>query len=427
MTNLQQMIGQALSVRGSQEQNENIQWFPRNEREAKPQGSSRIKLWQLEGLYHCPVIGTCLSRKELVRLADECSLLADRNNDYALHAEVVGWSKTRNPVAEKLHKLLDRKFANELSQFTACRDEQALLAAWKDMLGMGQVAAGMWVVMTHKHSSDKIRHIVYGDVHMLSHQLGAGQTADLRQLQVLRQEVAGLRAEKLHWQAEQAKQVRMQQEQREQLAALRVQNASLQSLQADQVERLAAYENGLVMIGMGQRLLALQAANEQLRDSAQRARMLEERLQASRHDVADLRKQRDKLAAERSFMERCLSALDTAPANCESSQPCDQCQQQSCRSVLYVGGRASLLAQYRLLAERAGCNLLHHDGGLEESLARLPELIGSADAVICPTDCVSHSAYYKVKAQCKRAGKPCLFIQSASVSGFATALAQIAF
>lgn len=426
MTKLQHMIGRALSAGGAQEQHENIQWFPRQEQEAKPQGGGRVKLWQLDGLYHCPVIGTCLSRKELVRLADECNLLADRNDEYALHTEVVGWSKTRNPVAEKLHKLLDRKFANELKQLASCRDDQALLVAWKDMLGVGQVAAGMWAVMTHKHCTDKIRHSVYGDVHMLSHQLGAGQTADLRQLQALRQEVAGLRVEKSRWLAEQAKQAQRLQEQREQLAALHAHNTRLQSLQDEQVERLTAYENGLVMIGMGQRLLALQAANEQLRDSAQRARSLEEKLQASRREVADLRKQHDRLAAERAFMERCLGALDTAPANCESSLQCDQCQQQSCRSVLYVGGRASLLAQYRLLAERAGCNLLHHDGGLEESLARLPELIGSADAVICPTDCVSHSAYYQVKAQCKRAGKPCLFIQSASVSGLVTALAQIA-
>ena len=38
----------------------------------------------------------------------------------------------------------------------------------------------------------------------------------------------------------------------------------------------------------------------------------------------------------------------------------------------------------------------------EESLSRLPELIRGADAVVCPTDRISHNAYYHVKAHCKR-------------------------
>lgn len=52
-------------------------------------------------------------------------------------------------------------------------------------------------------------------------------------------------------------------------------------------------------------------------------------------------------------------------------------------------------------------------------------MINSADAVICPTDCVSHSAYYQLKRHCKRTGKPCLLFKGAGVSGFAMALAQL--
>lgn len=93
--------------------------------------------------------------------------------------------------------------------------------------------------------------------------------------------------------------------------------------------------------------------------------------------------------------------------------------------MLCVGGRSSLLAQYRALAERLGIRLIHHDGGLEEALSRLPDMISGADAVICPTDCVSHTAYYQLKRQCKRSGKPCLLFKGAGVSGFAVALARL--
>jgi hypothetical protein len=93
--------------------------------------------------------------------------------------------------------------------------------------------------------------------------------------------------------------------------------------------------------------------------------------------------------------------------------------------VLCVGGRASTLGPCRQLAERLGIRLLHHDGGREESLARLPEPIRCADAVVCPTDSVGHSAYYQFKNHCKRVGKPRLFYKGAGVSGFALEMSRV--
>lgn len=52
-------------------------------------------------------------------------------------------------------------------------------------------------------------------------------------------------------------------------------------------------------------------------------------------------------------------------------------------------------------------------------------MIHGADAVVCPTDCVSHAAYFHIKRQCKRIGKPCLLYKGSSVSGFAVALARL--
>ncbi len=63
--------------------------------------------------------------------------------------------------------------------------------------------------------------------------------------------------------------------------------------------------------------------------------------------------------------------------------------------------------------------------GLEESLSRLPDMINGADAVLCPTDHISHNAYYHVKSHCKRIGRPCLFYKGAGVSGFAAAVARV--
>ena len=68
---------------------------------------------------------------------------------------------------------------------------------------------------------------------------------------------------------------------------------------------------------------------------------------------------------------------------------------------------------------------LHHDGGLEESLHRIDGVLAAADLVICQAGCISHNAYWRVKEQCKRTGKPCVFVKRSGVSSFGRVLANL--
>ena len=67
----------------------------------------------------------------------------------------------------------------------------------------------------------------------------------------------------------------------------------------------------------------------------------------------------------------------------------------------------------------------HHDGGREDNRQRLEVMLGSADAVFCATDCVSHDAYLRLKRYCKRHRKPCFLLRSSGMGCFAQALAGI--
>ena len=95
------------------------------------------------------------------------------------------------------------------------------------------------------------------------------------------------------------------------------------------------------------------------------------------------------------------------------------------KRVLYVGGRSSLVAHYKVLAEKFGCELIHHDGGREQSAHRLWELLGCADAVVCPVDCVSHEACSLVKQACKGCLKPLILARSSGLSSLARSLAEL--
>ncbi|WP_291993110.1 DUF2325 domain-containing protein [Candidatus Accumulibacter sp. ACC003] len=72
----------------------------------------------------------------------------------------------------------------------------------------------------------------------------------------------------------------------------------------------------------------------------------------------------------------------------------------------------------RKVVEQRGGNFLHHDGGLEESLHRIDAALAAADLVVCQAGCISHNAYWRVKEQCKRTGKQCVFLKSPGVASF---------
>lgn len=398
----------------------------------------RAKLWELDEKHLCPVIGTCLPVDELVKLGRRFFAQVDAREHFALHHEAVGQAKNRNNASEALHKHLERKYRTQIIAFERAKNDLEVLAAWQEHYARGDVAGALWAALTHRAASAETKQRVYADVHMLSHQIGAGQSAGVRRLSSLESECAAARValerQKTLQAASEAK-LRLQlQKALGECHRLRPAHDEATRLQA----RLLSFESGSAMIEMGRQLLALRAANEELMSTVQRGWALDKTLKAAHQEAQALARERDQLSVERDALARLLVAADAehgaehgaehrpdARSDCAGECPrCDPTRSSQC--VLYVGGRSSLLAHYRALAGRLGIRLIHHDGGVEESLSRLPEMIKGADAVICPTDCVSHSAYYQLKRQCKRSGKPCLLFKGAGVSGFAVALARLA-
>jgi len=172
-------------------------------------------------------------------------------------------------------------------------------------------------------------------------------------------------------------------------------------------------------------LMLAQAQAARAGEAERRIQALEERVGVLRSEKARLTRQRDELHDERDALEQLWATEVTPAATCDGD--CGNCSSSlRGRCVLCVGGRTPLLPQYRALAQRLGVRLIHHDGGREEALARLPDLLNASDAVICPTDCVGHLAYYQLKKHCKQNGKPCVLTRNSGVAGFAAALTRLA-
>lgn len=155
----------------------------------------------------------------------------------------------------------------------------------------------------------------------------------------------------------------------------------------------------------------------------ERLRVFQQRVIALEAEVGQLRTALRQAEGERDALERFYMDAETC-SGCEGSGMCAFALLPGCR-LLCVGGRAGLQAQYRALARRLGAELVVHDGGREEAMNRLPDLLSQADAVLCPTDCVSHAAYNQVKRFCKQYNKPCVMLRASGLASFAEGLRRL--
>lgn len=388
----------------------------------------RKKLWSLDSRFHCPVIDTCFTIEELRRLARKADISVGATmSDYELHHSFVHVAGNAVFAARAIHKWLDRKFGAAIKRFDACRDAGELGSLWDQATGQGEVAGAFWALITHPLVDAGLVQRVYGEVHMLSHLVGHSNRSTQQQLVMLKRRVAELE-EAQAWTAE-ASRLRIRElERRAEALAERTQRV-------DALEReLAATQARLAALENGEALAQLRAEKDAL---VQKLARVSRRAENAEREAREWMK----LALSNAPDPRTAPGLlPVSPGNvpaASSGEPCPpQCaaiEAGDCpgpdlcgRRILYVGGRNRQVAHFRDLVARRNGELLHHDGGLSESPARLAALVQRADAVLCPVDCVSHNACLQVKHICKRAAKRFVLLRSASLAGFVEALREVA-
>lgn len=399
----------------------------------------RSRLWEIWHKYHCPIIGTCLEVDDLRRLARKAGvrLLKDAQSDFDVHVSFVAAADEKNPLSIAVQKELERRYARSVKRFAAATSAAALLELWQQALAEGEVQGAFWAVMTHGLADVEVRTRAFEDVHMLSHQIGAGLRADLSALTKARKDLARLRHDS---EAEAKRQARRLQTKLTEIEHLRERVAQLEGIeQAYEAtrERLRELEDGRELRALRAQVATLEQDNERqgrrLADAELRANALEIGLGAAESEIVDLTAQLSEQVSACEALER-LVGIDDEGVGC-SVQDCETCGEShdripdlnlAGRRILCVGGRSDLAPRYRDLVQRCNGELIRHDGGLEDSQQRLEAVLASADAVICPADAVSHNAYSRTKRFCKRMGKPCVLVPRSSLGAFAQALTALA-
>jgi hypothetical protein len=391
----------------------------------------RRKIWELPE-FQCSVIGTCLSLEELKKLARKTHLkLSDEHDEFKVHAVFVKLSSQQGPVAKAVNKNLDKKYATVLRRFGAARGDERILELWREARAKGDIPGPYWAVLTHPESSSELMGRVFGEVHMLSHLVGAANRADIRRLAELERQLA--EKEQRHAKALTVYRGRLRDMVTETRASKqKITNMAkeLETARSQTKERgseeLRLENQGLQRALGAQSVMLLEASSRnetlarQIDAQERRIRFAEEELAEKRAEIRFLEEELSRLTQERE-LPACPGALcDKAGGpECPGPRLCG-------KRILYVGGRANLVQHYRALVERLGGEFLHHDGGLEQSRHGLPRIMGGVDAVLCPVDCVSHDACQCVKEVCKHSLKPCKLLRSSGLSSLVRSLEELA-
>lgn len=379
------------------------------------QSSRRRRLWDLEDHTHCPVLGLCLSIGELRRLAEKFGVAEAATEDYELHCHSMLECRRRTPLAESLQKEFDRRYAVALRQSSALKSTEALADWWLSSRDSTELAARVWAILTHARCNSTLEHRVLGEVHMQQHQAGSAQRVDRSRFDTAVDELAQVRRELV---ALQERQQRLIDEHARE--TLRQADLLMQS-------RAETTRRELACDALRADIDRLQAAGPSQADElAELARRCERQAAA----IDSLKREREalRLAAHRAPrtepVGRPVEEVTTATpplAAVAIAAPASLDE----RAVLCVGGRPASVPLYRHIVERNGGRFMHHDGGEEQSVARLDATLSAADLVICQTGCISHDAYWRVKGHCKRTGTPCVFVENPGTASLRRALAQL--
>ncbi len=406
----------------------------------------RKKLWDIEG-YYCSVIGTCFNRSELRKIAQrkEFSFIGGMT-DFQIHNRLVNLAENKMPESKVLQKLLERKYHRSVARFAKVKTVEGLKELWRLYLEKGAVAGAYWALLTHPAVSRELAAEAHGEIHMIGHdfigeyQREKGQQEELR----LRLKTA---EEKLAVEKQKVRELlqaleKSGQEKADVLAAKNALQRETESLRFREMAvqvRPKPVEAGVIK-AMQDRLEMLGYENTRLLGQSDQ---LESQLLLARKEAEDMQLRMDELEKtnlrllqeKKEFKEELLSLEESLLGNMLSACDCEGCDEQdsaTCpgpglcgRTVLYVGGLHKMVPHYRQLVEKYGGVFVHHDGGREVSMAVLPRMLGRADVVLCPIDCVSHNACLNMKKICKRHQKPFVMMRSSGLSSLAKGLTDV--
>jgi hypothetical protein len=386
----------------------------------------RKKLWELGNGFQCSVIGTCFSFAELKKLNRK---LKDRchsySNSFELHNFFSKLAAYNSVDARTVHKLLDQKFRKQILNVRKLRGDQEALDFWDNTMLQVDMIGTYWALLTHPFLSHDFTSLLYGRIHMYSHESVRVVSRTKVEADKLRQELQALRQavkkEKIENRTKRKELENELNEVKKERNSLRRQTQSTLSPNGQDIT--PGLSTNFHLMNSEREYKVLVTQRDKMQKELETWKIRYHTLEKN-HAIAQ-----QTILAQEQEAEQLEDGLLRSKLSCSS---CEKRDSDSCpgedlcgKTILYVGGMHNMVPHYRKLVESSGAKFLHHDGGKEVAISRLPKMLAQADAVMCPVDCVSHDACLNVKKLCKQYQKQYVMMRSSGLSTLANSLTQL--
>jgi hypothetical protein len=386
--------------------------------DARSGRSSRLRLWEIEYFFKCPVIGICLTSSEQRQVLKKAGISSKHRSDFQIHEILVSSIEKKSHLAERADRLLDRKFTQEIDALTDL-DEKLFMARWEASFRSGDFAGTFWVAATKTDLSIQSRRRIFGTIHMAMHG-NAEQSARLRRNLAFQEE----QARKMALKAKEAATARKSLQ--KELYLIQQENSAL-SVQLTALEKeTEALKRELFSIQKGEIVKEFEKMNARLRQelsalSEQIAEKDAHTLRLTEENSCLLNEMDQQMELTRHWQKEARELVNGVflQSRCDATCPSfDLCKKR----VLIVGGLTKMEALYRKMIEDSGGTFEYHDGYMKNGLRNLESRLRRADIVLCPTSCNSHAACSLVKSLGKKHNKQVCILASSSLSAVAQAL-----
>ena len=325
---------------------------------------------------------------------------------------------------------MNKKYENSIRNFRKCGYPQEILNLWRESYDVGNIPGPYWAALRHPEIDYEVTIKLYSDVHMLSHLVGSSNRADIARLSELEFELADAMEKNKSLIVRNREKVNKLRNEIERnyrtITRLERENSNLKvrlfvDSPTQSVEEInEEFSQGVLLSGENYTALLSEHAYSESKVVRHNLRLVDDVEKLN----ADKRALKSELEVKGDELETLLAELHSANSFIQTFITKNDAHVPKCnlfgKCILNIGGRESNMC-------RMYGRLIHHDGGREDSLAKLQGAISSADAVIFPVDCVSHSSALEAKKLCKKMLKPFMPIRSSSLSSLVTGLAEFKF
>ncbi|HOO71522.1 MAG TPA: DUF2325 domain-containing protein [Spirochaetota bacterium] len=384
----------------------------------------RKKIWDVSTNFHCSIIGTCLTLEEAAKILIKAGYpLTPKTSDYMIHGTAVSNAGIKNKLSSIIQKTLEYKFKMDIQYYSRISNANDLRNSFEESLEKGNIPGPYWAVMTHPCSTTDILNEAFGKIHMLSHLNGASRAGNIQRVNYLESKLKVLESEKSNYK-KRIRELERNTGMMQSLSHMKSEDKKTISHYEQQIADLKSdgtmgrlFDELFVMANMYEtEKFNKEKAGEKVKHLEKALAELTEKHQALKHENETLLK-------EAYYLEKELDSFIDKKQSCDScSNDQCQCRMMTGKSVLYVGGKTAVIPHCRAIVEKNGGSFIHHDGGIEDNLPGLHNIIGKADAIFCPLDCVSHNASLKLKKLCRQHNKEFVMLRSSGLSSFSREL-----